>query len=217
MHLFTSLDAPENAHLQIASGHIPLPVVRATFGPDWLVFTCLRNPVHQLLSHLRWLKHVGATPSLMSAIDPSLKPLVSEAVKVSLSDTNAVHGLIFGSAIGEQMLDSCQVRYLIPRVEGETVLPGHASDAVAALKSLDAAFVVEQADTALPAILRMAGIEPPASGFPQSNVGPHKEDVDLQDDKVRDFYRRMVERDATVFSRARDMGAKLATAREFQQ
>ena len=63
----------------------------------------------------------------------------------------------------------------------------------------------------MPAIMRTLGWQlEQMPEFPRSNRGPHQEDVDLSEGRIRDFYRELVAFDARVFVEARRRGAILA-------
>lgn len=210
--VLAGLNNPAYDALRVASGHIRLPRIKQVLSDDWRTVTCLRNPVEHLLSHLRWVKHIGSPQAqvVRERHSPDIQEIALRLNEIALDDIGAVERFIFVEfSETRQLFDNCQTRYLIDRLD-ERVELSHSNLALSALKDVDFVFSIEQASTAMPAIMQALGCKlEQMPEFPQSNRGPHQEDVDLNDDRIRDFYRELVAFDARVFVEARRRGAIL--------
>jgi hypothetical protein len=211
--VLSQLNLPAYEFLRVASGHLRLPHIKSVVsGGDWQIATCLRDPVDHLLSHLRWVKHIGNPESkqLREQHSPEIQEIAMRLHKIALDDVASVERFIFyGHAEALQLFDNCQTRYLIPP-QKDRLSPMHADLAIRNLADVDFVFAVEQAAQALPAVLRALGRQlDGAPEVPRSNKGPYREVVDLNDRRVADFYRQIVLFDARLFVEAKRRGEAL--------
>lgn len=218
--VMSGLGHPAYDAVRVASGHIRLPHIKRVLSDGWQTITCLRNPVEHLLSHLRWVKYIGHPESeiIRARHSPEIRELALRLNEIALDNVDAVERFIFEEySEARQLFDNCQTRYLVDRQEGRIEL-GHSNLALRTLSEVDFVFSIEQASVAMPAILRALGWQlEQMPEFPRSNRGPHQEDVDLTDARIKDFYRELVAFDARVFVEARRRGdALIAQVGAFQ-
>jgi hypothetical protein len=211
--ILAQLNLDSYAHIQVATGHFTHPEIRANLSEkEWLVITCLRNPVEHLLSHLRWLKHIGDPNAeiVRRQHSPAIQALASQLHEIALSDVGGIERFIFDeTSEARQVFDNCQVRYLLPRIDG-VVGRQDVEHALRNLEKVDFVFTLEQAPTALPLVAQCVGVEEARKiQFPHSNPARLREDVDLTNPTVLDFYRWLVRFDASVFLRAKEIGNEL--------
>jgi hypothetical protein len=189
------------------SGHHRLPDVLAhIFRPKWYLFLTLRNPVEHLVSHLKWMKSLGApdAKAIRSEHDSIVQEMASRLWEINLNDIAVVHRFIneeFEDA--KQYFDNSQVRYLIS-YRNVLVDQEDATEAVSALCNLDYVGFTETLSDTCAAIAHALGMNANFRSIPHRNRSPLDEIVNLSDSAIRDFYREAVRLDAFLYTAARN-------------
>jgi len=188
------------------SGHHRLPDVLANLDvSEWFLFTTLRNPVQHLLSHLKWVKAIGAPGNelLRSRHSVSIQEMAGRLWHIGLNNIDGIHRMInedFTEA--KQYFDNNQTRYMIDYRAG---LIGHpeAVEAVEALGKFDHVGFAEDIPNVLAIIDQILGMDSSFTSVPRENRSPLDEDVNLSDQTIRDFYREAVKWDALLYTKAK--------------
>lgn len=182
------------------SGHVYFEVACPLIErSDVFAITILREPVAQLISHLKWVKYVGS-PKYPdpNAIDTEILEFARELFQVPLNDTERIAGFL-DRPLGLMLFDNLQVRYLsdpfVPRVG-----PGERRKAEENIKKFDLLFTLEDMDIALE---NLANRFPGVGDIDQHNVAQIEDEVDLESKRIFEFYRRRTAFDRELYSAAR--------------
>jgi predicted SAM-dependent methyltransferase len=203
--------------VRYVSGHHRLPEVLPSIDrTKWFVFASLRNPVLHLISHLKWVKALGApaASAFRRQHRASIQEMAGRLWEIELNDIEGIHRFIneeFDEA--KQFFDNCQVRYLI---DYHDHLIGHADaiEAVEALGRFDYVGLTEALSDTLARITHAVGISGDFDAIPNKNQSPLDEVVDLDDPAIRDFYCDAVKWDAHVYTAAKQMQIFKGTSAE---
>jgi hypothetical protein len=194
------------------SGHLYFEYVRSLIErKDVFTITILREPISQLISHLKWVKYVGSPryPD-PAAIDPEILEFSRELFRVPLNDTARIAALL-DHPVGLRLFDNLQVRYLsdpfVTRI-GET----QRRIAVKNIRKFKFLFTLDDMDVALKKLTR---IFPGTDDINLCNVAQVEDEVDLENTRVVDFYRRRTVWDRELYSAARtfSLGFHLSDAK----
>lgn len=126
------------------SGHMKLPSFRRWDARrEFNTITILRDPLEQLISHLRWTKTLRLRPDNFVNATDNVRQMAERLETVDLDDAKALTRYVESMTDTERdLFDNCQVRYLIatppPILEEQ-----HYADAVAALESMSFVGITE--------------------------------------------------------------------------
>jgi Glycosyl transferase family 2 len=191
--------------VRYVSGHCRLPDVLANVNrPKWFIFANLRNPVEQLLSHLKMVKSLGAP-----GVDPFrnqrsgiIQEMADRLWEISLNDIERIHRFIYEEFNeAKQYFDNCQVRYLID-YRDRLIGSADASEAVGFLSHLDYVGFTEDLSGTFSELTRALQANVGSVPIPHTNRSLSDERVDLSDPAIRDFYREAVRWDAFLYTAA---------------
>ena len=191
----------KNSEGFFVSGHLAYESVETLISQnDVFSITVLRNPVEQLISHIKWVKAYGAPDQekKRASIEPQIAKLSIKLWNTSLNDVGALNTL-FDCHIARMLFDNLQVRYLCPKTNMS--ITSHQTNAsIINAKSFDFVFVLEDMDKAIKYLNRMFSGN---FAVDQINTSPIDEAVDMSDPKIAEFYKLSVRFDARLFSEIR--------------
>ena len=199
--------------VRYVSGHLRLPDVLPNLDrPKWFVFAVLRNPVRHLISHLKWVKSLGAPDRgpMRRRHSAIIQEMACRLWEIGLNDIEGVERFIneeFEEA--RQLFDNCQVRYLITH-RNRTVGYEDAVESVRALNDLDYVGFTESIPDVCAVIGRAVGVQTDAKSARVANPSPLEEAVDLDDTAIADFYRKAVRWDAFLYTAAKRRSPRFA-------
>lgn len=180
-----------------ASGHFPFRVVRSLVTrPDVFSITILRDPLKQLISHMKWVKSYGdpSNPQRKATIAPAIAAVAEQLWSVSLNDVDALRDIV-STDIGRRLFDNLQTRYLSdPQVDFVDQLG--ADSAFESISDFDFVFTIEKYYDFLS---HLKSIFPEMSTFDLFNESPLDELVDFKDSEVEDFYRSYTRYDELLY------------------
>lgn len=203
---FLSSLCTDSGDLRFVSGHLRLPDVLANIDSrSWFLFTILRNPVQQLISHLKWVKALAApdNSARLRLHTEVIQEIAHRLWETSLNDVDKIGRVIredFDEA--RQLFDNCQVRYLINHSR-DFVGANDAAAAVEALGRFDYVGLTEHLTNTCTELSRIVGLDISAGPTPIMNQSSTPESVRLDDPAICDFYRESVRWDAALYVEAR--------------
>jgi hypothetical protein len=167
---------------------------------DIFSITILRNPVQQLISHLKWVKAYGNPDDTerRKTISENIAKLAIELWKTNLNDVNKLKK-IFDRPIGKALFDNLQTRYLSSHTS-DAVTKEVLDSALNNFKSFNFIFILDDIANANEFLSKKFDN---IGNLTTSNVARIDESVDLSDKKVLDFYRLAVRFDAVLFTEVR--------------
>ncbi len=187
----------EDGKPYFVSGHLTFDAMQAYIEQeDVFSITILRDPVDQLLSHLKWVKYVGSTeyPNPESVPTPILN-LAKQLTKTPLLDAIAVERLI-DSPIGRQLFDNLHVRYMT-NARMDKVDETHLDRAIENIEKLSFIFVLEDIERALGQIRQhIPGLG--SMGF--QNTARINETVDFKLNTIPEIYRDLTRFDQQIYN-----------------
>lgn len=192
------------------SGHLTFDAMQAYIErPDVFSITILREPVDQLLSHLKWVKYVGSPEyPRPQSVPPPILELARRLFETPLHDIAAVERLI-DSLTGRQLFDNLHVRYMT-NARMDRVDESHLRSALDNVERLSFVFVLEDMEVALGQLRRHI---PQLTSIGVENIARITETVELADGKLNRFYRGVITYDQTLYDTVRSRSRQfLATA-----
>ncbi|MCA0048028.1 sulfotransferase family protein [Mesorhizobium sp. B283B1A] len=187
------------------SGHVyfeaACPLIERS---DVFTVTILREPVAQLISHLKWVKYVGS-PKYPdpNAIDAEILEFARELFQVPLNDTERIAGFL-DRPLGLMLFDNLQVRYLsdpfVPRIG-----PVQRTKAENNIKKFDLLFTLDDMEKALE---NLANKFPGIGDINLYNSAKIEDEVDLGNVEIFEFYHRRTAFDRDLYSAAREFSLK---------
>lgn len=191
------------------SGHLTFEAMQTYIErQDVYSITILREPVDQLLSHLKWVKYVGSPeyPRPESVSLPILE-LARRLFETPLSDIAAVERLI-DSPTGRQLFDNLHVRYMT-NARMDRVDESHLHGALHNVGKLNFVFVLEDMEVAHGQLRRRI---PQLTSIGIENTARISETVELADGKIHQFYRSFITYDQTLYDAVRSNSRQFLAA-----
>jgi SAM-dependent methyltransferase len=203
-------EAQSSAEVRYVSGHLRLPDVLPHLDrPKWFVLAVLRNPVLHLISHLKWVKSLGAPDreELRRRHSASIQEMACRLWEIRLNDIEAI-GRFISEEFKEarQLFDNCQVRYML-EYRDRPIGYQDAAESVRALGDLDYVGFTENIPDVCAAIGRAVGVHTDARSARVANRSPLDEAVDLDDPAIAEFYRKAVRWDAFLYTAAKRLSS----------
>lgn len=202
--LFESIQKDEQPYF--ISGHFTFNSVKELIENDEVFsITILRNPVEQLISHLKWVKAYG-NPKVTARRKLIPKPIAELSLKlweISLNDVEKIE-TIMNTPVGQSLFDNLQTRYLT-QSGADKVNADQVGQAVSNMKRFNCIFILDDIDLA---IKRLRGIYPNISNMQKTNQSMVNEKIDLSNPRIKDFYRLAVTHDAHLFTEIRRYSRK---------
>ncbi len=123
------------------SGHVRIKEVLNYHDlSDYLIVTVLREPYEQLISHLRWLKHVGSdmNSAFFKSHPQPIQAVCRRINKVDFSKPEELEKYISNFGKSENILfDNCQTRYFIKDFNTSKLSDNHYEEAFKCLDVFD--------------------------------------------------------------------------------
>lgn len=195
------------------SGHLTFDSIRSYIErEDVYSITILRDPVDQLLSHLKWVKYVGSPqyPAPENVAAPILE-LARQLFRTPLHDIVTIERLI-DLPIGRQLFDNLHVRYMT-NAQMDRVDEPHLRRAFENVGKLSFVFVLEDMERAL-ADLRLRIPRIGSIGF--ENAARINETVELSDRRLHGFFRDLTYYDQRLYDEVRSRSRQLLLATPFE-
>ena len=182
------------------SGHLTFDFMQTYIErQDVYSITILREPLDQLLSHLKWVKYVGSPEYPHPAsVPPPILELARRLFETPLRDIAAVERLI-DSPTGRQLFDNLHVRYMT-NARMDRVDESHLRAALDNVGKLSFVFVVKDMEVALGQLRRHI---PQLTSIGIENTARISETVELADGKIHQFYRSVITHDQTLYQAVR--------------
>ena len=193
-------DICEDGLPYFVSGHLTFESIREYVErPDVFSMSLSRQPVAQLLSHLKWVKYAGSPhfPHPQS-IHASILQLARELYKSPLDDIDAI-GPLIDSRLGRQLFDNLHLSYATHALM-ERVDEGHLQSALENVGKLSFVFALEDRETALGELRRRI---PEIARMGSENAARSSESIDLSDARIAGFYRALTHYDEKLYDAVR--------------
>ncbi|MDQ0325201.1 hypothetical protein J2R99_001050 [Rhodopseudomonas julia] len=184
-----------------ASGHFPFSRVRdLVMRPDVFTITIFREPLKQLLSHLKWVKAYGRPDgeARRRLIPENIAELSLALWETDLNDVARLEPIL-ASPTAISLFDNTQTRYMTRSVAGR-IGEEQGRFSMGHLKHFDFFFVL---DDMAAAHVRLTREIPGLGQIPRTNEAMLSETIDLQDGRVRAFYEDFVRFDRQLYNNAR--------------
>lgn len=191
------------------SGHLTFDAMRTYIErQDVYSITILREPLDQLLSHLKWVKYVGSPEyPRPQSVPPPILELARRLFETPLRDIAAVERLI-DSPTGRQLFDNLHVRYMT-NARMDRVDESHLRAALDNVGKLSFVFVVKDMDVALGQLRRHI---PQLTSIGIENTARISETVEVADGKIHQFYRSVITHDQTLYQAVRARSSQFPAA-----
>lgn len=132
---------PITTKYDFISGHVKIKeVLRNHNLKDFLRVTILRDPYQQLISHLRWLKHVGQNPKsgFFKSHPLAIQQVCNKIREVDFSNHTELEYYIKHFEKSETILfNNCQTRYFINDYNELDLNKSHLDEAIQSLSLFD--------------------------------------------------------------------------------
>lgn len=196
------INTPDNANVEFLSGHIRLDkLLRMIDLRHWVFFTCLRNPMDHVISHLQWVKALGAPENrnFKKGHHGSIQELAADLYETGLNDVGNLTRIIYRDhPVALQLFDNCQTRYLLPeKLQRLDVLEFRLAMNYA--RCFDCILLSEDLDRGLARVHEVAGLPPKNGEIGRSNPSRMVERPDLSDPSVAAFYEGLVDFDQRIY------------------
>ena len=188
------------------SGHLTFDAMQTYIErQDVYSITILREPVDQLLSHLKWVKYVGSPEyPRPQSVPPPILELARRLFEMPLRDIAAVERLI-DSPTGRQLFDNLHVRYMT-NARMDRVDESHLRGALGNVRKLSFVFVLEDMEIALGQLRRHI---PQLTSIGIENAARISETVELADHEIARFYRELTCFDKKLYDAVRSRSRQL--------
>lgn len=164
---------------QFISGHININRFALTDVPklyDYITF--VREPVAQLVSHLKWMKRQSIDDEFKNLIaaHPHIKELSEKIRDSDLNDPDVLKGFFQGLTAQEKpYFDNCQTRYFINGLADEFVRQPHVNNAITKMMaSFRFVGISEEFEKSIAAISKIYGFDKPVAAI--------RENISVMDD-----------------------------------
>ncbi|WP_128291936.1 hypothetical protein [Afifella aestuarii] len=184
-----------------ASGHFPFSRVRdLVMRPDVFTITIFREPLKQLLSHLKWVKAYGRPDgeARRHLIPENIAELSLALWETDLNDVARLEPIL-ASPTAISLFDNTQTRYMTRSIGGR-IGEEQGRFSMGHLKHFDFFFALDDMATAHKKLTRKI---PGLGSIPRTNEAMLSETIDLQNGEVRDFYETFVRFDRQLYDNAR--------------
>lgn len=185
------------------SGHITYAeLTKKLDHNDWFVFTCLREPHVQLVSHFAYVRNL-AEPSERKRFDvhtPVIQELALRLAEIDLSNPGSLERL--PEALGPHgvaLFHNTQTRYLGGRPGTNPVTEKDLEVALENAAQLDFVALNEAIDDDLKAIAQYLGVERVPEIVPKENVATNKFGLDPRNETQMRSLRPLIEYDVRLY------------------
>lgn len=216
MHIEAVSDPSTLAHHQFISGHISLQRFERDYDTArFYTATVLRDPVHQLASHLNWVRHLSEPEraDFLKGHPPIVQEISARLREVDFADPSAMRDFAQALRPAERSLfDNCQCRYF------HTIPPGRAYDeeafarACESLARFDFVGLTENFEPAMRFLGAKAGIIKPWERAPRVNVNKFSYGFDVSNPELVAAIEPLIRYDQALYHRAAEISDNLLKA-----
>lgn len=201
-NIFNIIGSGDHKHLVFVSGHLRLPnFLRLIDLREWFLFTCVRNPIDHVVSHLQWVKAIGHPENarFRDTHHEDIKRLATDLYKTPLDDVATLNEIIYKKhPIALQLFNNCQTRYFIPEVKR----PLNLSDLRYAMNSaicFDFVARSESVEADIKTIASRLNLQSSRGNLNHSNRRKIVERPNFNNLDILAFYRRLVSIDQLLY------------------
>ncbi|HPR33417.1 MAG TPA: sulfotransferase family 2 domain-containing protein [Prolixibacteraceae bacterium] len=134
--------------LDMVSGHLRLYEMKKVVPQnDFFTFTLVRDPFHQLLSHLNWVFCLKkpAMSTIYKNLPPSIRDLSLSMHYVDFKNLDSIKEFVSNMpVVGYELFDNCQTKYLMNDIVPAKLQIENARDAIQSLSHFDAIGTTER-------------------------------------------------------------------------
>lgn len=185
---------------QFISGHVNINRFSATDVPklyDYVTF--VREPIAQLVSHLKWMKRQSVDMKFKALIEanPQIRILSEKIRDTDMSSPENLQTFFQGLTAHEKpFFDNCQTRYFIHGLGDEWLRQPHVNNAIAKMMgSFRFVGISEEFDKSVAALSKIYGFEKPQVAI-RENISVMDELFDVNDPEIHTILK-----DVTKFDR----------------
>ena len=110
----TSINRELLSQIKFASGHVPIQKLKGVLAPanDWFLFSFVRDPFSQLMSHLSWVRNIWSKPSVYKRVSEEIQELSEIFARTDFNNLNQFRSLVENLPdYAIVFFDNCHVRY----------------------------------------------------------------------------------------------------------
>jgi len=166
----------------LLSGHVRLFEIENYFQiENFLRITLVRDPFHQLISHINWMKYIGQFPRNLKyfGLHESIRLLSIQMAKVNFLKLSSIE-VFFKNLpdVGYALFDNCQTKYLMNSIVPDKLNLEDAHKAISTLDSFDIIGRLEQLDVFIDEVNRKMNWEKEMN-IERKNVSLLKKGIDI--------------------------------------
>lgn len=185
------------------AGHITLNDFMKIFEENTqniYFFTALREPLKHVISHIKWVKSYSSEKreKERANLPPKIQELALSLKDIDLNDVDSLSALFNNNQTALNFFDNCQIRYLTQTKKGHIGIEEY-QQAKKNLSYFDQICLDVTLDRDLSRVFEDVGLSPELCTLKHLNKSPIEGEVNLEDNKVRDFYESLVKYDLMVY------------------
>lgn len=185
------------------SGHITLPRFEKVFEKrDYVLFTFLRNPLDQLVSHLYWVRHL-CEPGIeqFKATHPAAVQRLSEKLSlIDFTDKAQLKNLVDNlTNIEAPLFDNCQCRYFHPIPANQRYSNESACMALKNLDKFEIIGITEQYQKTMGYLADVMGWDQTLQTEIRANVNRFDYGIDKDDEEVKQILNPLIQYDQLLY------------------
>ena len=190
------------------SGHLSYWAFKLYFPIDdqnISIITFLRDPLFQLVSHIKWIKAAYARPQFRKQKNKSLLEFSEQLSNIDLLDTDKLcNFLLEENDTSYNLLRNKQTRYLCPEQPPLHLKREHAESALGTLDKLSFVGITEYFEESTKALCQKFDI-PVKYDNEEENRTPIKEDIDTNHPRMNKILRSYIGLDELIYDKALDI------------
>ncbi len=191
---------------QFISGHINVNHIMRFDTPklfDYVTF--VREPVAQLISHMKWMKRQSNDAKFSRLLNshPQVKELSQKLNDLDFNHPSVLSDF-FRDLNDEEVayFDNCQLRYFIPGLQGHRINQQHCNNAMERMmQSFKFVGISEEFDKSIAALAQIYGFAPKEESI-QENVSKMDDLFDMSNPKVAGVIKLATRFDRQLYYRA---------------
>ena len=202
------------------SGHIPYPRFAKTFDEqDYVLFSFLRNPIDQLVSHLYWVRHLSE-PGIENFKESHPKVVQNLSEKLSLinfKDNDQLKKFVEGlSNIEAPLFDNCQCRYFYPIPAKLRYDETFSDRAIEQLRQFHFVGLTENYQKTMKCVSHFMGWKDDASVETRTNVNRFDYGIDKKNEEVKQILMPLIKHDLKLYQAGQQKFKQMIASIELQ-
>lgn len=185
------------------SGHVNLDRFKHSFSrKDYILFSFLRNPIDQLVSHLYWVRHLSepGIENFKSQHPPVVQKLSEKMHSMNFSNKDQMKFFVENlSNIEAPLFDNCQCRYFNPIPANKRYSQNNAVDAITYMESFDVIGITEQYEKSMNQLERVMGWTRNNKKVTRENVNRYDYGLDKTDKDILEILSPLVQYDQILY------------------